>query len=160
MLFVLFYFLFKCINIEKNFWGFTISLSTPFCGRPFQSTIKTIGYSIIKDSFTLLWNTAWSASRSAKNVEETDHNGRKYLKLIIFQMFQHSSMPTKITKQSKNNWACKYLWHSYHFMQFQYKTLLYIPKSLRERAQMAKNTTIWVFFISFSTSAYRPGLQS
>ena len=35
----------------------------------------------------------------------------------FFILFEHSSIPTKITKQNKNNCACNYMWHSYHFKQ-------------------------------------------
>ena len=44
-------------------------------------------------------------------------NGQKYLKLTISNKFEHSSMPTKITKQNQNNVICNYIRHSYHFRQ-------------------------------------------
>ena len=44
-------------------------------------------------------------------------NGQKYLKLTISNKFEHSSMPTKITKQNQNNVICNYIRHSYYFRQ-------------------------------------------
>ena len=55
-------------------------------------------------------------------------------------------MPIKITKQNKNNWRLSYLWHSYNFMQLQYKSLLILPKILGKRTQMANNTYIFLKF--------------
>ena len=70
-------------------------------------------------------------------------------------MFEHSSMPIKITKQNKNNWRLSYLWHSYNFMQLQYKSLLILPKILGKRTQMANNTYNWLFFLSLTNLPWR-----
>ena len=65
-------------------------------------------------------------------------------------MFEYSAIPIKITKQNKNNWPLNYMWHSYNFMQLQYKSLLNLFKNLGKRTQMANNTYNWLFFLSLS----------
>ena len=39
-------------------------------------------------------------------------------KRTIFHIFEHSSIPPKITKQNKNNWERKERWHSYNPVRF------------------------------------------
>ena len=39
------------------------------------------------------------------------------------------------------------MWHSYNFMQLQYKSLLNLPKNLGKRTQTAKNTYNWLFLL-------------
>ena len=63
-------------------------------------------------------NTVWSASGPAQNPEKMHYNGQKYLKLIIFQKFEQSFIPTKITKQNKKYWARNYMRHSFQPMHF------------------------------------------
>ena len=41
----------------------------------------------------ILWNTVLSAPGPAQHSEETDHNGRKYLKRIIFLPFFYEDLP-------------------------------------------------------------------
>ena len=36
----------------------------------------------------------------------------------FFCIFEHSSLPTLLIKQNKNNWARNYMWHSHYFMAF------------------------------------------
>ena len=62
-------------------------------------------------------------------------------------MFGYSSMPIKITKQKKNktkqnNWANKYRYHFYLFMQLQDKALLNLPKDVGKINQTSKNTEL------------------
>ena len=73
----------------------------------------------------------------AQKFEETDRNGQKNLPFLI--LFEHTSMPTKITIQSKNNLTRNYMWHSYHFMKLWYKPLISLPKNLGEGIQTSKN---------------------
>ena len=63
--------------------------------------------------------------------------------MIIFHKFEHSFLLISSTKQVKNNWERNYMLHSYHFMQFWYKPLLYPPKNLGKRAQTAESTKKW-----------------
>ena len=53
-------------------------------------------------------------------------------------MFEHSSLPLSIIKQDKNNWARNCMWHYYHFMLFQYKSLINLPTKLGENDQNSK----------------------
>ena len=66
--------------------------------------------------------------------------------------FEQSSLLTLILKQIKIHWACKYMWHSYHFMQFWYKRFLNAPKGLGKILQTAKITQERSSSISLSTS--------
>ena len=47
-----------------------------------------------------------------------DQNGQQYIKRIIFRKFEHFCLPTKITKQNKDNWARNYSQNFYRFMEF------------------------------------------
>ena len=78
---------------------------------------------------------------------QTVKNTRK----IFFYNFEHLSLATLVKKLHKNNWACNCLWHSYYFVQFQYKRLLNLPKKLGKRTQTTKNTKNWTCFITLST---------
>ena len=59
-------------------------------------------------------------------------------------MLGYSSMPIKITKQkkTKNNWANKYRYHFYPFMQLLDKALLNLPKNVGKINQTSKNTKL------------------
>ena len=60
-------------------------------------------------------------------------------------------MSIKITNQHKNYWPLSYMWHTYNFMQLQYKSLPNLPKNVGKRTQMAYNTYNWLFFLSLTT---------
>ena len=63
--------------------------------------ILIIDYSQPQKKTKCISHKAWSAPRPAENLEETNHNGKKYLKRIIFHKLQQSSMPTSIRMKTR-----------------------------------------------------------
>ena len=88
---------------------------------------------IVKISHSLTWpETSRKKTLTAKNTlirafhrifyeicYDLQQNLEKILrKRTIFHIFEHSSIPPKITKQNKNNWERKERWHSYNPVRF------------------------------------------
>ena len=82
-----------------------------------QTKIKTFPRLTIKHALTRFTKHTMIYLGTCQKSRWNGLNGQKYLKLTISNKFEHSSMPTKITKQNQNNVICNYIRHSYHFRQ-------------------------------------------
>ena len=80
-----------------------------------------------------------------KNLRKRIQKAKNTQKMIIFHKFEYSSLLTLVTIQIRIRWTRSYMWHSYDFIQLQYKPLLYLPKNLGKRTQTAKNTKKIIF---------------
>ena len=70
--------------------------------------------------------------------------GPKRLKILsTSHTFEHSYLPTSITKQNKNHCVRNYKIYCHNFYKTLHDFCLGLPKSFRRRTQTAKNTKIW-----------------
>ena len=108
---------------------------------PIKSSKKKIfGHATAYDTIIILCNSNVSLSLTCPKIREKDSNGYKYLKLSICHKFEHSFLPSLITKLNKNHWTRNYKTYSHHFYKAQYDLCLYLPNVLRNQTTTAENT--------------------
>ena len=89
--------------IKKSNMSHILNVSTSHNWPRSQSKIKTIGYAA-KKNFIFLIKFCISHALTCPKFEKMDHNEQKYFNMTISVKFEHSLLPSSITRKNKNNY--------------------------------------------------------